>query len=103
MTVTETSIEVDIVTISGDAAPLPPRRPFRRVVLKLGGEMFGGGEVGVDPEVVSEVARQIAEIVHDGVQVARGDRRWQLLPRRPAAGAWHGPGRARTTWACSAR
>ena len=25
---------------------------FRRVLLKLGGEMFGGGEVGVDPDVV---------------------------------------------------
>ncbi len=70
MTVTETSIEVDILTISGEAASLPPRRPFRRVLLKLGGEMFGGGEVGVDPRVVSEVARQIAEIVNDGVQVA---------------------------------
>jgi uridylate kinase len=40
------------------------------VVLKLGGEMFGGGGVGVDPDVVSIVARQIAEIVQDGVQVA---------------------------------
>jgi len=46
------------------------RRPFRRVVLKLGGEMFGGGQVGVDPDVVSTVARQIAEVVRDGVQVA---------------------------------
>jgi uridylate kinase len=32
--------------------------------------MFGGGGVGVDPDVVSIVARQIAEIVQDGVQVA---------------------------------
>src|ERR1700712_2004447 len=49
---------------------LSDRRPFRRVVLKLGGEMFGGGQVGVDPDVVSEVARQIAEVVTSGVQVA---------------------------------
>ena len=47
-----------------------PRRPFRRVVLKLGGEMFGGGDVGVDPDVVSTVAEQIAEVAADGVQVA---------------------------------
>ncbi len=47
-----------------------PRRPFRRVVLKLGGEMFGGGEVGVDPDVVSTVAEQIADVVADGIQVA---------------------------------
>src|SRR4051812_42423180 len=47
-----------------------PRRPFRRVVLKLGGEMFGGGEVGVDPDVVSTVADQIAEVAAEGIQVA---------------------------------
>ena len=50
--------------------PTPGRRRLSRVVLKLGGEMFGGGGVGVDPDVVSIVARQIAEIVQDGVQVA---------------------------------
>ena len=43
---------------------------YSRVVLKLGGEMFGGGQVGLDPDVVALVARQIAEVVRDGVQVA---------------------------------
>src|SRR5699024_7473508 len=43
---------------------------YRRVLLKLGGEMFGGGRVGLDPDVVEAVAVQIAEIVGDGVQVA---------------------------------
>ncbi len=42
----------------------------RRVVLKLSGEVFGGGAVGVDPDVVQELARQIAYVVHLGVQVA---------------------------------
>ena len=46
------------------------RGGFRRVLLKLGGEMFGGGAVGVDPEVVQTVARQIAEVVRSGAQVA---------------------------------
>src|SRR5262245_40620 len=46
------------------------RHGFRRVLLKLGGEMFGGGEVGVDPDVVQTVARQIAEVVRNGVQVS---------------------------------
>jgi uridylate kinase len=41
-----------------------------RVLLKLGGEMFGGGSVGVDPDVVQDVARQIADVVSGGVQVA---------------------------------
>ena len=42
----------------------------RRVLLKLGGEMFGGGGVGVDPVVVQTVARQIADVVRSGVQIA---------------------------------
>ncbi|MFR9731285.1 UMP kinase [Saccharopolyspora sp. MS10] len=43
---------------------------YGRVLLKLGGEMFGGGAVGVDPDVVGNVARQIAEVVAGGVEVA---------------------------------
>ncbi|MGM1065477.1 UMP kinase [Saccharothrix sp. Mg75] len=39
-------------------------------MLKLGGEMFGGGGVGVDPDVVQTVSRQIAAVVRTGVQVA---------------------------------
>ena len=48
----------------------PAQRGYNRVLLKLGGEMFGGGSVGIDPEVVATVARQIGEIVADGVEVA---------------------------------
>ena len=50
------------------AAPLRPK--YSRVLLKLGGEMFGGGQVGLDPDVVALVARQIADVVRSGVQVA---------------------------------
>jgi len=35
----------------------------RRVLLKLSGEVFGGGSIGLDPDVVSDAARQIAEAV----------------------------------------
>jgi uridylate kinase len=42
----------------------------RRVVLKLSGEVFGGGAVGVDPGVVQDIARQIATVVRRGIQVA---------------------------------
>ena len=45
------------------------RTGFRRVMLKLGGEMFGGGSVGVDPNVVENVARQIAEVARAGTEV----------------------------------
>jgi uridylate kinase len=45
-------------------------RRYGRVVLKLSGEVFGGGAIGVDPEVVQSIARQIATVVRGGVQVA---------------------------------
>ena len=46
------------------------RTAYKRVMLKLGGEMFGGGNVGIDPDVVQNVARQIAEVSKTGVEVA---------------------------------
>jgi uridylate kinase len=46
-----------------------PGRP-RRVVLKLSGEVIGGGAIGVDPDVVQALARQIASAVRDGLQVS---------------------------------
>jgi uridylate kinase len=39
-------------------------------LLKLSGEVFGGGHVGVDPDVAHSLALQIAEVVHGGTQVA---------------------------------
>ncbi len=46
------------------------RTGYRRVLLKLSGEVFGGGKVGVDPDVVQKVAHEIASVVDAGVQVA---------------------------------
>jgi uridylate kinase len=43
---------------------------YKRVLLKLSGEVFGGGKVGVDPDVVSEIAAEIADVVRGGTQVA---------------------------------
>ena len=43
---------------------------YARVMLKLSGEVFGGGSVGVDPVVVQGLAAQIAEVVKAGTQVA---------------------------------
>lgn len=43
---------------------------YRRVMLKLSGEAFGGGKIGVDPDVVASIARQIKAVVDSGVQVA---------------------------------
>ncbi|AZN28883.1 UMP kinase [Flaviflexus salsibiostraticola] len=46
------------------------RDQTRRVLLKLSGEMFGGGAVGLDVQILSRVAAEIKEAVDRGVQVA---------------------------------
>ena len=47
------------------------RKSYKRVLLKLSGEVFGGEKgVGVDPDVVHDVALQISEVVRSGVEVA---------------------------------
>ncbi len=47
------------------------RGSYGRVLLKLSGEVFGGAKgIGVDPDVVQDVAKQIADVVRAGVQVA---------------------------------
>lgn len=43
---------------------------YSRVLLKLSGEVFGGGKLGVDVEVVADIAREIADVVRSGTQVA---------------------------------
>ena len=44
---------------------------YKRVLLKLSGEAHAGDlGYGIDPKVVDDLADQIAEIVHDGVQLA---------------------------------
>lgn len=50
-------------SVSAESAP-------RRVLLKLSGEAFGGGSLGVDPDVVNTIARQISEGVAAGVEIA---------------------------------
>lgn len=47
------------------------RGSYRRVLLKLSGEVFGGAKgIGVDPDVVQDIAKQIADVARTGVQVA---------------------------------
>ena len=42
----------------------------RRVLLKLSGEAFGGGKVGIDTHVIRRIAEEIVPAVQQGVQVA---------------------------------
>ena len=48
-----------------------PRKGYKRVLLKLSGEVFGGEKgIGVDPDVVHDIANQIADVVRGGTQIA---------------------------------
>ena len=65
------------LVIDLEQAPQPEQEPsqadrprYRRVLLKLSGEVFGAGSLGVDPDVVAVLAAQIAEVVREGVQVS---------------------------------
>ncbi|HEU4810781.1 MAG TPA: UMP kinase [Nocardioides sp.] len=43
---------------------------YHRVLLKLSGEVFGGGKVGLDLDVINAIAREVADVARTGVQVA---------------------------------
>ncbi len=43
---------------------------YKRVLLKLSGEVFGGGQIGLDPDTVRKIAQEIAVVVRTGVEVA---------------------------------
>lgn len=43
---------------------------YNRVLLKLSGEVFGGGQVGLDLDVISAIAKEVADVAREGVQVA---------------------------------
>ncbi len=43
---------------------------YRRVLLKVSGEEFGGGKLGVDPDVVARIAGEIQSVVETGTQIA---------------------------------
>ena len=45
-------------------------KPYQRELQKLSGEVFGGGKLGVDPVVISGIAKEIAAVVSGGTQVA---------------------------------
>ncbi|MCO6558164.1 MAG: UMP kinase [Bifidobacterium sp.] len=42
----------------------------RRVLLKLSGEAFGGGHIGIDTTVIRRIAQEIHKAVEQGVEVA---------------------------------
>ena len=42
---------------------------YQRVLLKLSGEVFGGGRIGVDPDTVARISREIAAVARQGVGI----------------------------------
>ncbi len=66
MTDTPASTPATVTLGSGHASG-----PYRRVLLKLSGEAFAGdGSLGVAPDIVAAIARQISDVVASGVQVS---------------------------------
>lgn len=50
---------------------MPGEYKYSRALLKLSGEALAGDQgYGIDPKVVNALAEEIADIVHDGVQLA---------------------------------
>ncbi|MTA41216.1 MAG: UMP kinase, partial [Actinobacteria bacterium] len=49
---------------------IAPKQGWNRVLLKLSGEaLAGGGGLGVDPDVVDSIAKQIKDVVDAGTEV----------------------------------
>ncbi|OYQ64385.1 UMP kinase [Pseudanabaena sp. SR411] len=64
-----TTKEVEKETTSPSAKLASPK--YKRILLKLSGEaLMGDRSFGIDPEVVQDIALQVAEIVKDGIEVA---------------------------------
>ena len=43
---------------------------FKRVLLKISGEaLMGGGEYGIEPDMVARIAKDIKEVIDLGIQV----------------------------------
>ncbi len=42
---------------------------YKRVLLKLSGEVFGGGRVGIDLDVVHKITHEIADVARQGVGI----------------------------------
>ena len=92
-------------TVAASPRPDDARRaaPYRRVVLKLSGEVFGGGKLGVDPDVVAghrpaDRRRRARPACRSRSSSAAATS--SAAPSSRSA-AWTAP--APTTWACSAR
>jgi uridylate kinase len=66
-----TEIKQETKQESTDASTKIESPKYKRILLKLSGEaLMGDRSFGIDPEVVQDIALQVAEIVKDGIEVA---------------------------------
>ena len=79
------------------------RAKYKRVVLKLSGEILAGeAGYGIDPRVAASIAEQVREVQDLGVELAIVIGGGNICAARPAVrSAWTAP--PPTTWACSRR
>ena len=77
--------------------------PYKRVLLKLSGEVFGGGHVGVDPDVVAGLARQIADRGRGPASRSPSSSAAATSSAAPSSSSAGWTVTGPTTWACSAR
>ncbi|MEN9614829.1 MAG: uridylate kinase [Chloroflexota bacterium] len=67
------AVNVQNQEVGGPAHQIAPgRRPYRRVLLKLGGEyLVGDARYGIDPRAAQRLAELLAQAIHDtGVELA---------------------------------
>jgi len=63
--------EAEFEARQGSAARGDAHPPWRRVVLKLSGEAFAGDEpLGISPDAVVHIAREITTAAQDGIEIA---------------------------------
>lgn len=48
---------------------MPNKKKFKRILLKLSGEILAGGGQGIDPEVLDTIANEIVAVKNQGVQI----------------------------------
>jgi len=48
----------------------PEKTPYRRILLKVSGEVLGGGHSGIDSEMLKNLVNEVTAVTYKGVQVA---------------------------------
>ena len=58
------------MTASADTSNIAQAHPYKRVLLKMSGEvLMGENEYGIDPDTCNRVAQDIKEVVDQGIEV----------------------------------